>query len=249
MEGRRRYPDEPEPLWYSGMSPYESQSTNPYDSGVPERPSGAFRLPDPPADGYPPAYPGSEDPTPGGSHALSPGDTGTRIPVRGPEYPTIRPTGATGPTSAPSVLGGSAGPTSAPPMPAGPASAPPMPTGPAAAAEPTGVVPPIAERPHVLAEAVYHARRSVSAVLIAAVTIALLIPVLLLLVHVTFVVAPSVRGIVPAVLLAVGLPLAGGGLFALARGGPAGRDIWLRPPAIYLPVGLFLLLAAGIAVA
>jgi hypothetical protein len=78
----------------------------------------------------------------------------------------------------------------------------------------------------------------------------LMVPVILLLVQVTFVDDPAVRGVVPAVLLTMGLPLTGIGLYALAaRGGPSGRDTWLRPPVAYLPVGLFLLLAAGLAVA
>ena len=92
-------------------------------------------------------------------------------------------------------------------------------------------------------------RRPLSAIIIAIVTVVLLIPALFLLVHVTFVDDPSARGIVPAVLLSVGVPLTGGGLCALTVGGPAGRDIWFRPPFIYLPVGLLLLFAAGVAVA
>jgi hypothetical protein len=72
----------------------------------------------------------------------------------------------------------------------------------------------------------------------------------ILLIRVTFIDTPSVRGIVPAVLLALGLPLTGFGLYTLAAGnGPIGRDGWLRPPIAYLPVGLLLLLAAGLAVA
>ena len=236
MEGRRRYADEPEPLWYSGLSPYESQPTNPYDSGVQERPSGPFRLPDQrSADEYAPPYAAPDPEAGGGSHALDRDDPDTpRESVRGPEYPTVRPTGATSLADAP-------------PPPVRPTSS--VPAGPAAAAEPTSVVPPVADRGRPPAEGVYRTRRPVSAILIAVVTAVLLIPVLLLLVQVTFGDHPSVRGIVPAVLLAVGIPLAGGGLFALTVGGPAGRDTWLRPPVIYLPVGLILLVAAALAVA
>jgi hypothetical protein len=55
---------------------------------------------------------------------------------------------------------------------------------------------------------------------------------------------------VPAVLLTLGLPLTGIGLYALAGGGrPQNRDTWLRPPVAYLPTGLFLVLAAALAVA
>jgi hypothetical protein len=38
-------------------------------------------------------------------------------------------------------------------------------------------------------------------------------------------------------------------LYALAGGRPQTRDAWLRPPVAYLPTGLFLVLAAALAVA
>jgi hypothetical protein len=86
--------------------------------------------------------------------------------------------------------------------------------------------------------------------IIAVVSALLMVPVILLLVQVTFVDDPTVRGVVPAVLLTFGLPLTSIGLYALAaHSGPSGRDAWLRPPVVYLPVGLLLLLAAGLAVA
>jgi hypothetical protein len=244
VEGHRRYADEPEPGWYSGQSSHESPTANPYDSGVHERPSGAFRLPEQrPADGYaPPVYSTPEPGTTSGSHALPPESTGTRIPVRGPEYPTIRPTG-TSLADAPATYGSPAAPASAPP------AGNPMASGPSAATEPTSVVPPVPGGPRFPGEAVYRTRRPVSAVLIAIVTVLLLVPVVMLLIQVTFVDDPAVRGIVPAVLLTLGLPLTGGGLYSLAAGGRAGREVWLRPPVAYLPVGLFLLLAAGLSVA
>ena len=46
VEGNRRYADEPEPSWYSGQGQYTTPRQSPYDSGVHERPSGAFRLPE-----------------------------------------------------------------------------------------------------------------------------------------------------------------------------------------------------------
>jgi len=229
VEGHRRYADAPEPGWHSGSSSYENPATNAYDSGVHERPSGAFRLPEQrPADGYAAAPYSNPDVATSGSHARqSPETTGTRMPVRGPEYPTVRPAG--GPTSladSPTMYGSAVGPV----------------------AEPTTVVPPVQER-YPAAAPVYRTRRPVSSVLIAGVTVLLMVPVVLLLIRVTFVDTLAVRGVVPAVLLALGLPLAGGGLYALAAGGPAGRDGWLRPPLAYLPIGLLLLLAAGLAVA
>jgi len=237
VEGRR-YADEPEPNWYSGQSTNDSR--NPYDSGVHERPSGAFRLPDQrSADGY-----GPPDPlTSTGSHALPPQHpTADRIGIRGPEYPAVRPTGATSLADAPvpvrdvSTTYG------------GPAAAIPS-NGPPAAAEPTTMVPPV-PRFAPGSERIYRTRRPASAVLVAIIAALLMVPVIMLLVQVTFLDDPAVRGIVPAVLLALGLPLAGTGLYSLATaGGSAGREAWLRPPIAYLPVGLLLLLAAGLAVA
>jgi hypothetical protein len=70
-----------------------------------------------------------------------------------------------------------------------------------------------------------------------------------LLIDQTFTGDPSARGIVPAVLLTLGFTLTGIGLFTIARGGTITRETWLRPPVAYLPAGLILLLAAGLAVA
>jgi hypothetical protein len=236
VDGHRRYADESEPGWYAGKIPYDGPG-NPYDSGVHERPSGAFRLP--PEAGYtPPAPYTTPDPvTSSGSHALPSADSSdTRIPVRGPEYPTIRPTGATSLADAP--------------------PAPATYGGPGPAAEATTVVPPVSapDRSRYAAEAaresIYRTRRPVAAVVIAIITVLLMVPVVLLLIQVTFVDDPAVRGIVPAVLLTFGLPLAGAGLYALTAGtGPAGRDALLKAPIVYLPIGLVLLVAAGLAVA
>jgi len=210
VEGHR-YADDAEPSWYSGRSRYDPAaagshaSGTPYDSGIHERPSGAFRLPDPrPAD-----VPVSGGPT----HS-----------IRGPEYPTIKP-------------------SMEPPAPA-PA---PIPELPAAVAEPTNLVPPVSERR--LADTVYQSRRPVSSIIVAVVMVILMLPVLRLLIDSTFTGDPTARGIVPAVLLTLGLALTGIGLFIIARGGPISREAWLRPPAAYLPAGLILLVAAGLAVA
>ena len=260
MEPHRRYAEDSEPSWYSGQRSSDGQGSYPppsaYDSGVHERPSGAFRLPEQrPADPYaaPGAYPQPDPVTTSGAHSASPLDTGSlRIPVRGPEYPTIRPTG--GPTS----LADSA--PVAPTAPASPAvstvtttttygagGVPPQAPAGSAYDEPTSMVP-LAGGPR--AESVYNSKRPVSAVLFAVVTGVLLIPAVLLLVRATFVDDPVARGVVPAVLLTFGLPLTGAGLYFLAASGrAAGRDAWLRPPLAYLPIGLVLLLAAGLAVA
>ncbi len=148
--------------------------------------------------------------------------------------------------SAPATYGAAASTSGVPSSPA--------PSGPGAVApynEPTSVVPPISRfapeaKP---AESVYSTRRPVSAIVVAVVTVLLMVPVVMLLIQATFVDDPVARGIVPAVLLTLGLPLTGAGLYALAGGGPVGREALLRPPVAYLPVGLVLLLAAGLSVA
>ena len=257
MEPHRRYAEEPEPSWYTGQRTSDGQGSysapvsgsSAYDSGVHERPSGAFRLPEQrPADPYAtaPGYAPPDPVTTSGSHSVSPLDSGSlRIPVRGPEYPTIRPTSGTAPAApaSPAVstvtttttYGAGGVPTSAP----APESS--------AYNEPTSMVPLTGGS---RAQAGYKSGRPVSAVVLAVVTGVLLIPALLLLVQATFVDDPVARGVVPAVLLTLGLSLTGAGLYFLAANGrAAGRDDWLRPPLAYLPVGLVLLLAAGLAVA
>ncbi|MEU4241605.1 hypothetical protein [Actinoplanes sp. NPDC026619] len=93
------------------------------------------------------------------------------------------------------------------------------------------------------------ARRPLSAFLVAFVMVVLSIPVFRLLVDQGFRGDPTPAGIVPAVLLTLGFTLTGVGLFAVAKGGAVTRENWLRPPVAYLPAGLILLLAAGLAVA
>jgi hypothetical protein len=219
VEGHR-YADD-ESSWHPGQGQY-ARSTDPYDSGIHERPSGAFRLPEQrPANPYALTDPLNTT----GSHARPPEteppggydyDSAMRGPVRGTEYPTIRP-------------------------PSDPAVAPgPM-------VQPPGPVPPMpGARP---GDSVYQTRRPVTSFLVAIVMVVLMVPVVRLLLVETFSGDPTARGIVPAVLLTLGFTLTGIGLFAVARGGPLSRESWLRPPVAYLPAGLILLLAAGLAVA
>jgi hypothetical protein len=234
VDGHRGYPDEPEPSWYTGQSQYATPAHNgrsPYDSGVHERPSGAFRLPEQRENDYAAQSPYGDPMTTTGGHSRSIADPGAgprdevRMPVRGPEYPAVRPTSSSAP-----------------------ASSGPAPGSPAASyQQPMTVVPPVTPP---AADRVYRTRRPVTAVVLAALTLLLLLPTLMLLVEATFGAGdPSARAVVPAVLLTMGLPLTGYGLYALAAGGPVGREVWLRPPLAYLPVGLVLLLAAGLAVA
>ncbi len=237
VEGHR-YADDAEPSWYSGKGQYDSKGqyesksqydadisgshakgdplATPYDSGVHERPSGAFRLPEQrPSDatgGY--AVTDPLIPTAGhGRPAETPAPAyDVRVPIRGPEYPTIKP----------------------------PEEQPRTPV-----AEPTSLVPPVIRQP----ETVYQTRRPISSIIVAIVMIVLMLPVVRLLIEATFTGSPNARAIVPAVLLTLGFALSGIGLFAIAKGGPISREAWLRPPVAYLPAGLILLLAAGLAVA
>jgi hypothetical protein len=226
-----RYADDSEPSWYTGSRYARSGESRSHalggatggtggahDSGVHERPSGAFRLPEQ----RPSAYPLTDPLSTTGSHALPPEtyESGGRIPVRGPEYPTVRPTGT---------------------------PAPPTRTG-APVAEPTRLVPPVTAAPRP-GESVYHTRRTASSFVVAAGMVVLMIPVVRLLLQATFTGTPSARNIVPAVLLTLGFALTGIGLFAVAGNRPLNGEAWLRPPVAYLPAGLLLLLAAGLAVA
>jgi hypothetical protein len=233
VDGHRRYADEPEqPSWYSGASPYET--------GSHERPSGAFRLPDQRPAERPETY---DEVTSTGSHARSSFETPSapaRTAVRGPEYPAVRPSNAAAlADTRPPYQGQEPYPRQEP------YQAPPAATA-SGYNEPTSLVPPVvpaAER------SVYSTRRPISAVVVAVVTALLMVPVVRLLIEASFAGDPTAAAIVPSVLLSLGLPMTGAGLYALANGGrPHSRETWLRPPVAYLPTGLFLILAAAIAV-
>jgi hypothetical protein len=253
-----RYADDAEPSWYTGSQYARSADADvsgshtlggapastagsAYDTGIHERPSGAFRLPEqrPAASGYP--LPDSLSTT--GSHALPaepearPGYDSSRIPVRGPEYPKIRPTATNEALAATPATYGAPAKSEPPP----------------AVAERTALVSPIGAERFGSApgpgESVYRTRRTRSSFVVAIGMVVLLVPVIRLLLEATFTGDPTARTIVPAVLLTLGFALTGIGLFALAGSRPVTREAWLRPPVAYLPAGLILLLAAGLAVA
>jgi hypothetical protein len=160
------------------------------------------------------------------------------------------------------VPGGAAVPSSVVPGGAVPSSAVPssaVPTSPAYN-EPTGFVPPVGVRTadgpaadhagsgRSAGDGIYRTRRPVSAVLLALLTAVLMVPVIRLLIDGALADRPTAAGIVPAVLLTLGLPLTGVGLYAVAAAGRTiDRGAWLRPPAGYLLVGLALLAAAALA--
>jgi hypothetical protein len=232
-----RYADDSQPSWYTGsqyarsgdaeVSGSHAVGGGAYDSGVHERPSGAFRLPEQRPSNYPLTDPLSAT----GSHALPAEtyETAGRVPVRGPEYPAVRPT--SGPESpVRNEAYGAPGRSAAP------------------VAEPTSLVPPVGTQPRP-GENVYRTRRTASSFVVAAGMVVLTIPVVRLLLHATFTGTPSARTIVPSVLLTLGFALTGIGLFAVAGSRPLNGEAWLRPPVAYLPAGLLLLLAAGLAVA
>lgn len=196
MEGHH-YSGE-ESSWYPGQGQY-ARPAGPYDSAI-DRPSGAYRLPEPRNLPVPNAYPQGDPLNTTGGSTLPPDPDSGRVP-RGSEYSTRSERRSA--------------------------------TEDRAARE----------------ENVYQTRRPAISFLVAFVMVVLMIPVVRLLLAETFTGSPEPRGIVPAVLLTLGFTLCGIGLFALARGGPISRDSWLRPPVAYLPAGLILLLAAGLAVA
>ncbi|GAB1693918.1 hypothetical protein [Krasilnikovia sp. M28-CT-15] len=197
---------------------------------------GGFRLPEQrsPDDRYGTS---TADPLPStGGHPRSaePPLEAPRQPVRGPEFPAVRPTGSPAAANEPASPAPSFGATPAP-----------------GTAEPTGVIPSLgaAVGGQSGADRVYRTRRPVSAVVVALATLVLMVPVVRLLAQATFADRLAAGSVVPAVLLTLGLPLTGVGLFALAGGGrPESRHAWLRPPVVYLPVGLLLVFAAAVAV-
>lgn len=191
-----------------------------------------------------------------------------RVPLRPTEYPAVRPGGAA-PSADPEPPTASWGTprTMSPvePTSAGPTGGVPAPGG--AYHELTSFVPPVGKRAapdaagpdrsaperggaaRRAAGPVYRSRRFLQAVGFAAVVALLMVPAVRLLVQAAFLDVPAARGIVPAVLLVIGLPLTGFGLFSLAGSGPAAdRGTWLRLPVGYLPVGLVLLVGAALAV-
>ncbi|GIE84138.1 hypothetical protein SAMN06264365_101450 [Actinoplanes regularis] len=195
-----RYADESGPSWYSG-SRYTDPPRYPREPEV----SGSHALREEPYDTGSIRLP---EQRPADLEPRAPYESG-RIPIRGPEYPTIQPPQQQ------------------------------------LQNEPTTLVPPVTpERPR--AE---RTRRPVSSVIVAIALLVLFLPVLRLLMSVTFASDPTARGIVPAVLLTLGLALTGFGLFAATGGASVSRDAWMRLPLAYLPAGLIILLAAGLAVA
>jgi len=99
---------------------------------------------------------------------------------------------------------------------------------------------------------VYRTRRTAVAIPIWAAVALLALPVLRLLLDSAFGPPLSAAGVVSGIFTLIGLPLAAAGLYAVLTGAlrvpdAPGVQAWLRAPAVYLPIGLVLFLAAGLA--
>ncbi|MEV4532207.1 hypothetical protein AB0J82_00075 [Asanoa sp. NPDC049518] len=133
---------------------------------------------------------------------------------------------------------------------------------------PTGLMPPIAPRdetqrfptdpmrrpaaaPAAPADGVYRTRRPGLLLVYGVLTAIFEIGALRIFFDSMFTGDLVIAGIVSGMFLIAGLPLLAAGLYAATTGGsrPEGPGGWLRPPAVYVVVGLGLLIAAGLAAA
>jgi hypothetical protein len=232
MEGHR-YANGPDPSWYPRRDPYGEQPP-----GAPFRLPGE-PVPPPEADRYPAADPyAATDP-------LSSTGTRLRLPAEPPPHPAPEPAATPRGPGYPAILPGGGAPAGEP---AAGGGAPDDAAAGPAYEEPTTAVPSVGRRAGTGARPVYRARPPARVALLAAVTVVLMVPVLRLLVQATVAGPAAGREVVPAVLLALGVPLTAAGLVALAGGRASAPADWLRPPLAYLSAGLVLLLAAAVSV-
>jgi hypothetical protein len=95
-------------------------------------------------------------------------------------------------------------------------------------------------------------RRPAAGLVIAVVAVLVAAPVVRLLRDSMFGPSLSPSGVISSVLLLLALPLGAFGLYGLAAADRADASAargWLRPPVVYLPVALVLVIAAGLAAA
>ncbi|HET8684651.1 MAG TPA: hypothetical protein VFM54_22690 [Micromonosporaceae bacterium] len=99
---------------------------------------------------------------------------------------------------------------------------------------------------------VYRTRRTTMAIPIWVGAALLALPVLRLLLDSAFGSPLSAAGVISGIFALIGLPLVAAGLYGVLTGAlrmpdAPGALAWLRVPAVYLPIGLVLFLAAGLA--
>jgi hypothetical protein len=98
---------------------------------------------------------------------------------------------------------------------------------------------------------IHRARRPAAAAVIVIGIAALALPILRVLANGAFGPTPSATNVISSILVLLGLPLAGLGLYGLATGaasvpGLSASQAWLRPPLAHLTVALVLFVAAGL---
>ncbi|WP_203712932.1 hypothetical protein [Asanoa siamensis] len=123
---------------------------------------------------------------------------------------------------------------------------------------PTGLMPPITPREDPMrrpasappaSDGVYRTRRPALALVYGVVTAIFEIGALRIFFDSMFGGDLVISGIVSGMMLIAGLPMLAAGLYSASTGGARvdGPGAWLRPPALYLVVGLGLLIAGGVA--
>ena len=251
---RSSYPEEQEPRWY----PPEHEWDSSFDG---------FRVPDPRAGGE--RYAPAEAPYAPAEAPYAPGEA-PYAPAEAPYAPGEAPYAESGRMPA----GGPVGRRSGEPLPPLPADVPPrgpMPPGPGPAGPPGE---PPSGRFHTEAidrgalrrgpagapagapagsDGIYRARRPGTALVLGAVIAVAAVPLLWVLLD-SLGSSVSPGGVVSSLLMLLGLPLAALGTYGLMTGAakvpdPAPRQLWLRPPLVYLTVALVLFVAAGLAAA
>jgi hypothetical protein len=104
-----------------------------------------------------------------------------------------------------------------------------------------------------LGDGVYRSRHPGMAVAIVVVTVLFEVMALRLLASAFLTSRVQVGGSIASSFLVLGMPMFGFGLYGLLSGAAAapgaGLRVWLRPPLVYLPVALVLLVTAGLAAA
>ncbi|WP_203706283.1 hypothetical protein [Asanoa iriomotensis] len=261
MDGRRGYPDDEQQRWNDDDRGFGEGSWR----------DGGYRAPEPrdsgPDRGAEPSFNGfttggdreqrwsdeqAEQPSWNSSARPLPADARRRQNDEPPQRAYAGPATGELPRTGPAEARPPIGEPVPPPLPMPDA----MPDGAAGLNAPTGLMPPIAPRDDMrrpggapAGEGVYRTRRPALALLYGVLTAVFEIGALRIFFDSMFSGDLVISGIVSGMLLIAGLPLLAAGLYSATTGAvrPEGPGGWLRPPAVYLVVGLGLLLAAGFA--